>query len=128
MAPYGIDDTDDTNARSIVVRLTYGTMSVLLTGDAPVSVEQDLVRWYGTQLESEILKAGHHGSKTSTSTSFITALDPMIGIISAGKDNRYGHPHSQVVDTLETANVQILGTYDEGTIVFESDGVNIWRK
>lgn len=128
LAPYGIDDGDDTNGRSIVARLSYGTLSVMLTGDAPKEVEEDLTRWYGSQLESEILKAGHHGSKTSTDAKFVTALHPLIGIISAGKDNRYGHPNKETIDTLGKAHVSILGTYAEGTIMFESDGRNIWRK
>lgn len=128
LAPYGIDTGKDTNARSVVTRLSYGNLSVMLTGDAPKEVEQDLVRWYGNQLESEILKAGHHGSKTSTDSKFVIALNPVIGIISAGKDNRYGHPNKEVIDTLSQSRVSVLATYDEGTIIFESDGINIWRK
>ncbi len=128
LAPYGTDDETDTNAHSIVLRMTYGDFSVLLTGDAPTVIEQDLVRWYGNQLESEIIKAGHHGSRTSTSESFVTAINPLVGIISAGKGNRYGHPHPEVMATFADAEVPTLGTYDEGTIVFESDGRSVWRK
>lgn len=128
LAPYGIDTGKDTNARSVVTRLSYGNLSVMLTGDAPKEVEQDLVRWYGNQLESEILKAGHHGSKTSTDQKFLTALQPMYSVISASANNRYGHPHKEVLDLLEKAGVSILGTYNEGTIIFESDGVHLWKK
>ena len=128
LAPYSNPNPDDMNASSVVTLLRYGTLSVMLTGDAPQEIEEDLTRWYGNQLESEILKAGHHGSKTSTDPKFVQALDPVIGIISAGADNRYGHPNKDVVDTLTKEEVQILGTYEEGTIIFESDGKNLWRK
>lgn len=127
LGPYRTYDGNDTNAQSLVVRLQYGALSVMLTGDAPQSVERDLVRWYGTQLESEIVKAGHHGSRTSTDPDFITALDPLIGIISAGKNNRYGHPHQEVLSVFEQNAIPLITTYDKGTIIFESDGVTLWR-
>lgn len=127
LAPYNLE-TKESNEVSIVTKLTYGNFSVMLTGDAPIIIEQQLVRWYGNQLDSDILKAGHHGSKTSTSSSWVAAVDPDVGIISAGKNNRYGHPHQQVIDILEKAHVQILRTSDEGTIIFESDGTNVWGK
>ncbi len=126
LAPYRISD-DDTNSNSVVTRLSYGNLSVMLTGDTTSEIEQQLTRWYGNQLESEILKAGHHGSKTSTDREFVKAVHPIAGIISAGKNNRYGHPAPVVLEILEQAQMQIIGTYDEGTITFYSDGVGIWR-
>lgn len=128
LAPFGENTSDDTNERSIVARLSYGEFSVMLTGDAPQDIEAELVHQYGTRLESELLKVGHHGSRTSTDDDFVRNVSPYFGIISAGIDNRYGHPHQEPLDTLRAAGVQILGTYDEGMIVFESDGKRFWRK
>lgn len=127
LAPYDLD-TEESNDVSIVAKLTYGDFSVMLTGDAGMMIEQQLSRWYGEQLDSDILKAGHHGSKTSTTAQFVRLVSPEIGIISAGKNNRYGHPHQQVLDILEKADVEILATYDQGTITFQSDGTNTWIK
>ncbi len=112
----------DTNLSSIVGRLSYGTVSVMLTGDAPQSVEVHLIKLDGENLQSTILKAGHHGSKTSSAPQFLDVVHPMYAIISAGKDNRYGHPHKQTIDALNARNIQILSTIDRGTIVFHSDG------
>jgi competence protein ComEC len=74
------------------------------------------------QVSADVLKVGHHGSKTSTDEYFVGWVDPMYAVISAGCDNRYGHPHQEVIETLNRFNVEILQTCDAGTIVFESDG------
>lgn len=116
------------NDASVVTRLVYGETEVMLTGDAPESIEKYLVSLGGEKLKSDILKAGHHGSRTSTSKEFVAAVDPSYTIISAGKDNSYGHPHKEVIDTLVLASTTILRTYEEGTIVFESDGKVLLRK
>ena len=75
---------------------------------------------------SDVLKVGHHGSRTSTSENFITAVSPTHAIISAGKDNSYGHPHKEVVDRLTEHNVTQKNTADSGSIFSETDGVSIW--
>lgn len=111
----------ETNAASIVAQLVYGETEVMLTGDAPDETESYLVS-IDSHLQSDILKAGHHGSKTSTSQEFLDVVNPDYTIISAGKDNSYGHPHQEVVDRLVVASTTILTTFEEGTIVFESDG------
>lgn len=116
-----MDGAEDTNSASIVAQLVYGETEVMLTGDAPDETESYLVS-IDTHLKSDILKAGHHGSKTSTSQAFLDAVDPDYTIISAGKDNSYGHPHQEVTDRLIAASTTILTTFEEGTIVFESDG------
>lgn len=116
-----MDGTKDTNSASIVAQLIYGETEVMLTGDAPDETERKLVS-IDSHLTSDILKAGHHGSKTSTSQEFIDAVRPAYTIISAGKDNSYGHPHADVVARLVAASTTILSTFEEGTIVFESDG------
>lgn len=116
-----MDGAEDTNSASIVAQLVYGETEVMLTGDAPDETENYLVS-IDIHLTSDILKAGHHGSKTSTSQVFLDAVDPDYAIISAGKDNSYGHPHKEVVGRLVAASTTILATFEEGAIAFESDG------
>lgn len=121
------DVTDlESNTSSIVAKVTYGTADFLFMGDAPSSIETYLVSLGSTGLESEVLKVGHHGSRTSTNPLFIGAVKPMVGIISAGKDNTYGHPHSEVLDTLRRHNVLTKNTADDGSILVESDGASVW--
>lgn len=115
------------NDGSIVAKLVYGKTSVLLTGDAPQNVEEYLVSKYGTLLKSDILKVGHHGSRTSTGELLVKTVNPTWAVISAGKGNTYGHPHKETIDTLASHNIETLVTMDEGTIVFESDGMR-WMK
>jgi competence protein ComEC len=115
---YGLEGND----ASIVSRLSYGDTCFILTGDAALAVEEELVAADGELLDCEVLKAGHHGSRTSTSRAFVDAVSPEYTVISAGRDNRYGHPHEEVVNTLMGSGTEILGTYEHGTITFESDG------
>lgn len=105
----------DTNLFSIVAMAHVGTMTYLLTGDAPREVEMKLV-YVGDDLKADVLKVGHHGSRTSTDSIFVSKVSPKFAIISAGKNNRYGHPHKEVVDSLK--NVKVLKTYELGTIKF----------
>ncbi len=114
----------EANMASVVTYLAYGESKFLFTGDSPIAIEQYLASVYGTVLKSDVLKLGHHGSKTSTSDVWLGFVDPDYGIISAGCDNSYGHPHHEVVDRLKRFEVQALTTCDEGTIVFESDGID----
>lgn len=102
----------DSNTASVVAKLTYGNSSAILTGDAPQSVEEYLVFEDGKILEGDILKIGHHGSKTSTSERFLEAVDPKYAVISAGKNNRYGHPAPEVMHRLRSNNITILDTMD----------------
>lgn len=116
----------ESNTASIVARLEYSDTSVLLTGDSPKAIERYLVSMDGPRLQSDILKLGHHGSKTSTSERFLGFVDPQWAIVSAGKDNGYGHPHKSVVDMVEKFGIQIKNTADVGSIIFVSDGSE-WR-
>ncbi len=115
----------ESNTGSIVARLVYGDTSVMLTGDSPKSIERYLVNLDGKALHSDILKLGHHGSKTSTTESFLGYVNPQWAIVSAGKDNSYGHPHKSVVDTVERFGIKIKNTAESGSISFESDG-RLW--
>ncbi len=105
----------DTNLFSIVAMARVGTTTFLLTGDSPREVELKLVN-AKDNLHADVLKAGHHGSKTSTDPIFVEKVKPTYAIISAGKNNRYGHPHKETVDTL--GDIKILKTYELGTIRF----------
>lgn len=117
----------ESNTSSIVTRLVYGTSEFLLTGDAPKEVEEHLVDT-GAVLASDVLKVGHHGSKTSTAETFVSAVGPTYAIISAGKDNSYGHPHKEVTELLTRYGVTQKNTADEGSIFSVSDGNRIWFK
>jgi competence protein ComEC len=116
------------NESSTILQLVHGNIEVMLTGDAGVMVEDYLVGVYNSFLESEILKAGHHGSKTSTSDLFLEVVNPEYVVVSAGEDNRYGHPHQEVVQRIKNSGAMIMETSKEGTIIFETNGVSVWRK
>ncbi|MCR4330589.1 MAG: MBL fold metallo-hydrolase [Patescibacteria group bacterium] len=116
----------DTNDASIVARLVYGDTSFMLTGDSPQKMEQYLVGLDGEALASDVLKLGHHGSKTSTSELFLGFVSPLYAIISAGKNNQYGHPHQEVLELVERFRIPIFATYEVGNIIMRTDGTNIF--
>ena len=112
----------ETNRASIVAKLVYGNKSFLMTGDSPIQIEEALLSLNPEILDSDVLKAGHHGSKTSTSLKYARAVSPDYAVISAGKNNTYGHPHQEVLDILEKVGAKIVSTIDSGTIKFETNG------
>ena len=116
-----------TNDGSLVVRLKYGKTSVMLTGDMPSTVENYLVS-LGGDLKSDILKVGHHGSRTSTSETFLGYVSPKFAVISSGKNNSYGHPHKEVLDRLNQFAVNFFNTAEVGQISFFSDGEKFVKK
>lgn len=118
----------ETNSSSIVLRIRYGTTAFLLSGDLPQEEENYVVSLYGDGLHANVLKAGHHGSRTSSSPLWLTAVHPDTFVISAGKDNHYGHPHKEVLELLDTMHIPKLITFEEGDITFESDGSTVVRK
>lgn len=115
----------ETNEGSIVGRLVYGNESFLLTGDSPIKIEQHLISAYGKKLKANVLKLGHHGSRTSSSESYLGFVSPEYAIISAGCKNPYGHPHKEVLALLEKFKIPRLATCDSGTILFETDGEDL---
>ena len=117
----------ETNLGSIVLKVVYGDTSVMLTGDSPKSIEKYLIPLDRSGLKSDVLKAGHHGSRTSNSESFVGSVNPKFAIISAGKDNKYGHPNADVMDIFKRLNIKTINTADVGTIIFTSDGTTITR-
>lgn len=109
-----------TNDGSVVARLTYGDTSIMLTGDAPQKTEKIILSENSaTRLKSTILKVGHHGSRTSTSPEFVKAASPQYAFISDGKDNKYGHPHQETLNTLIRFGAQIFRTDLLGTIIMK---------
>lgn len=112
----------ETNTGSIVLRVVYEDTAFMLTGDSPQSIEEYLVGIDSTHLESTVLKAGHHGSRTSSSVAFVGYVSPQYGVFSRGCDNSYGHPHREVVDLLDRFEIRVVDTCEEGTITFISDG------
>lgn len=118
----------ETNDASIVMRVVYGESEFMLTGDAPSWVEDRLVASYGNALASDVLKAGHHGSRTATDALWLSTVSPDTVVISAGKENSYGHPHPEVLERIKTSGAEILSTIDEGTMTFVSDGVHIRKE
>jgi competence protein ComEC len=109
-----------TNDGSVVARLVYGNISIMLTGDATAKTEKIILSENSpAQLASTILKVGHHGSRTSTSPDFVKAISPTYALISDGKDNKYGHPHQETLDTLASFGVKVFRTDLLGTIIFK---------
>ena len=115
----------DTNTGSIVARLTYGDVSFLFTGDSPSSIEHYLAGKDGAHLQTNVLKLGHHGSRTSSSREFLSVVDPEYAIVSAGRDNKYGHPNKDVTALLEELKIPTLSTVDKGTVIFKTDGTSL---
>jgi len=114
------------NEGSVVARLSYGNTSVMLTGDATAETEKIVLENFPkTTLASTVLKVPHHGSRTSSSVKFVEAVSPEYALISNGKDNKYGHPHQDVLDTLSEFRANIYRTDLLGTIIMKSDGQNV---
>lgn len=109
----------ESNDGSMVAMLSVGKQKVLLTGDASIGVETKLVERYGESLQAQILKLGHHGSKTSSSELFLKTINPAIGIVSAGFNNRYGHPHKEVTDRLNKLRIPYKNTAYDGRLCFK---------
>lgn len=112
------------NNASIIARIVYGKHSFLLTGDSSKEIEEYFVTLDGDALQSTVLKAGHHGSKTSSSELFVGFIDPEYVVYSRGCKNRYGHPHQEVKEVYDQFEIKTLDTCEEGTIEFQTDGTN----
>jgi competence protein ComEC len=115
---------EDSNDYSIVVKITYGSTSFLLTGDAEARSEKELVA-SGKDLSATLLKVGHHGSLTSTSEAFLNKVNPKFAVISAGAGNKYGHPAQETMDKLKAKGVQVFRTDEQKTIIATSNGKEI---
>ncbi len=125
LSPIG-SSYDGGNEWSIVLKASFGKISMLFTGDVEETNEYELLNKYGkTVLSSDYLKVGHHGSSTSSREEFISAVSPKIASISCGTGNSYGHPDAATLDVLEKYGAQIYRTDELGSIVFICDGETI---
>nr|WP_320160241.1 lamin tail domain-containing protein [uncultured Methanoregula sp.] len=114
---------DDPNLNSIVLRISYGTINILMTGDMGGEAESALTKT-GYALDAQILKVGHHGSEYSTSPAFLARVHPETAIIEVGKDNPYGHPHDKALKNLQNAGASVYRTDLDGTVLVRSDGIS----
>ena len=115
-------DLKNMNNTSLVLMLHYGSFKMLLTGDAEAPVEDALQQKYGTALQADVLKVGHHGSKTSSYWPFISKVKPKYALISCGDFSIYKHPNKNVVGSLTHLGAKVLTTHDHGTLTVTTDG------
>ncbi len=120
LAPRTIDE-DDLNNCSAVLKMTYCETSFLFTGDA----ETEELSQITDDVSADVLKVGHHGSRTSTTKEFLERVQPEIAVISLGEDNEYGHPHRSTLKYLGKIDAEIYRTDEDGTVTVTSDGENI---
>jgi len=113
----------NTNDNSIVLGLGYGDIDFLFTGDAEEGAEASMIA-AGVLTDIDILKVGHHGSRTASSQAFLDIVQPEVAIYMAGTGNTYGHPHEETITKLKTMGVEIYGTAINGTIVVTTAGVS----
>lgn len=119
---YPGDDKSNINDSSIVLKITYGKNSFLLTGDATSNVERKI---YNEDIKSDVLKVAHHGSSYSSTDVFLDKVKPYYAVISVGKNNIYNHPSNKTLEKLNKRNIKVYRTDLDGTIVFISDGDNL---
>ncbi len=119
--PYDARRVRNIHEAAIVLKLSFASTTALLMADAELSRERELLA-SGINIHADLLKVGHHGSKTSTSEVFLRAVRPRLAAISVGAKNRYGHPAGEVLDRLQAAGVEIFRTDRDGTVTFISDG------
>lgn len=108
----------------VISRISYGSTTILFMGDAEKMSEYQML-FSGMPIASDVLKIGHHGSKTSSVQDFLAAVHPQYAVISVGRKNRYGHPHQEVIERIKKLGISLLRTDTDGDIVFESDGMRI---
>ena len=116
---------ESTNDRSGIFKLVYGKTSFLFTGDAEKRIEKFYANKYKYFLDSDVLKVGHHGSKTSSSEVFLEYVTPEISLISAGFKNKFGHPSNEIIERLENIGSTIYRSDLQKAILLRSDGEEI---
>jgi competence protein ComEC len=121
----GFVPDESANDNSFVLRISYGQRSVLLVGDAEAEAEHTLLARDPAALRADVLKLGHHGSRTSTTSAFLDAVAPNVALVCSGVRNRYGHPDPGVVRRLEDRGVTVARTDRGGDIVWETDGEHV---
>lgn len=121
-----LEKFDCLNNSSLVIKLTYGDISFLFTGDGETAAEAAMARRWGFYLRSSVLKVGHHGSATSTTPEFLRSVSPRLAVIQVGEGNRFGHPADEVLSRLDLAGAEIYRTDLHGTITVTTDGRELW--
>lgn len=120
-------DFDDFNEYSVVTRVEYKDVSMIVPGDAETRSEKLMLETYQHgELDADILKLGHHGSRTSSTPEFLAAVSPKWSIASCGLNNSYGHPHQQTLERTAELGIPVLRTDEMGSIVFATDGERLW--
>lgn len=117
----GAQPLGDVNEDSIVLKMTYGEISYLFTGDAGTPAEESMLS-AGLDLDADVLKVGHHASRYASSAKFLSAVSPAISVIEVGAGNDYGHPHEEAVERLEATGSRIYRTDLDGTVIVATDG------
>jgi competence protein ComEC len=107
------------------LRISYGHRAFLFVGDAEAEEERDLLGLGPAKLHADVLKVGHHGSRTSSSPAFVAAVSPKAAIISVGVRNRFGHPHQATLATFKSAGVRLFRTDRDGEVTAWTDGVRL---
>lgn len=115
---------EDANNNSVVLLVTHGTNRFLFMGDAEAEAEDDIIRG-GADVKADVIKVGHHGSRYSSSQSFLDAVAPSYAVISCGEDNSYGHPHADTLNKLRSMGVEVFRNDEQGTVTAVSDGSGI---
>lgn len=118
----------ETNMGSVVAKLVYGDTSFYLNGDSPIAIEKYLLSLDKAGLKSTVLKAGHHGSRTSSDSDFVAVVNPDYGVFSRSCDNAYGHPHKEIVELFARLHIKTFDTCLNGRVTFISDGVAVHIK
>ncbi|MFO0551186.1 MAG: DNA internalization-related competence protein ComEC/Rec2 [Polyangiaceae bacterium] len=121
-----VDPAVDANDASIVFRISLGAHAMLFTGDAEHDAERHLLALDPLRLRADVLKVGHHGSRTSSSPELVSAVDPAVAVISCGVRNRFGHPHPETMETLTRLGVPVVRTDRGGAWVWETNGEETW--
>jgi len=125
LLPDEFEKSTDPHKNMVVGRLTHGENCFLMMGDAERSLEFKIL---GDDIACEVLKVGHHGSKTSTSEAFLSAVNPEIVVIQLGAANRYGHPYQAILEGLLATGAKVFRTDVDGSIIMESDGKHVYEK
>ena len=125
LAPAELKSGSNLHNSMVISRLSFGEVDFLLMGDAERPLEYFLIE-QEDNIQSEILKAGHHGSRTSSSDLFLEKVRPEYALISAGRKNKYGHPHAEVLENLQKTGAKILRTDLDGRIEIRTDGLHTY--
>lgn len=128
LAPEGGKFNQDPNQHSVILELIYGETQFLFTGDAGKSQESRIFENYGDIVDTDVLKIGHHGSRTSSSEGLIAATSPEISVMSLAERNRFNHPHPEAIQRISESETELLFTSRDKAIVLKSDGKKIWKE